>query len=188
MEKKDLLNIDFLRKNNIRMYYFGLGFIQVVLDKDNRVHFYSEKFNVNPTIEGLHNHRYNFASTILKGHFLESRAKLVLDNTHILNNVNCGTGKELLYNPKIEVGIEYIKMPNGYLSMDYYEGDKYNVFYNEFHEVSFRGNTITHLTRSDVITDFAQVIHEKGRELVCPFAIKYPDAELWEIIEDVIKN
>lgn len=188
MGKNKILDIDYLKNNNIRMYYFGLGFIQVVLNQEERVHFYSQIFNTNPAIEGLHNHRYNFTSKILKGTFQESRAKLIIGDNYLLKNVSCGKDKELLYNPSVDVSIEYYKMPNNSLTMEYYEGDEYNVFYNEFHEVSFRGNTITHLKRSDIITDFAQVVYPKDNELKCPFAIKYSDDDLWEIINDVIKK
>lgn len=188
MEKNKLLDIDYLKKNNSRMYYFGLGFVQVVLNQQERVHFYSNIFNEHPKTEGLHNHRYNFNSTILKGHFQESRAKLILGDDYLLTNVSCGQNKELLYKPSIEVGIKYCDMPNGKLTMDYYEEDSYNVFYNEFHEVDFLGNTITYLKRSDIITDFAQVIQKKSVPLICPFAVKYSDKDLWEIVDDVIKN
>lgn len=184
MEKNKLLDIDYLKNNNTRVYYFGLGFIQVVLNKDERVHFYSEIFNENPTSEGLHNHRYNFNSRILKGHFQESRGKLIMGDDYLLTNVSCVKDNELLYKPSIEV--EWVKMDNGFITMDYYEGDDYNVFYNEFHQVAFRGNTITHLKRSDIITDFTQVIHKKDTQLTCPFAIKYSDGDLWNIIEEVI--
>lgn len=36
------LDINYLKSNNKRLYYFGLGFIQLVLNKHERLHFYSK--------------------------------------------------------------------------------------------------------------------------------------------------
>lgn len=62
------------------------------------------------------------------------------------------------------------------------------MFYNEFHAVDYKNNTITHLIRTDIITDYAQVLYKKGVEEVCPFANKVEEEKLWEIIDKIIKS
>ena len=183
MDKKQLLDIDFLKDNHTRIYYFGLGFIQIVLNQYERVHFYSDELASLAVTEGWHNHRYNFTSTILKGVFIQSRTKLVAGDTHILTNVNCGKDKPLPYTPEIEVGLHFSFAPEAYG-----EGQTYDMMYNEFHTVHSVGNTITYLKRSDYITEFAQVISEKDKELVCPFSISFDESKLWEMVEQIIKE
>lgn len=187
MDKSKLLDIDYLKANHSRIYYFGLGFIQVVLNQYERVHFYSDELASLAVSEGWHNHRYNFKSTILKGQFRESRGRLISGDDHILTNVNCGKDKPLPYENKIPVGLEAIVMPSGYLSEYYYEGDSYDIFFNEFHFVHSVGNTITYLKRSDYVTEFAQVVIEKDKELVCPFSVTFDEPNLWKRVEEIIK-
>ena len=62
-----ILDIDFLKTNCQRLYFFGLGFIQVKLNESERVHFYTDVFPKTTIKEEVHNHRYDFESTIIKG-------------------------------------------------------------------------------------------------------------------------
>lgn len=180
MKQQELLNVDFLRENNTRMYYFGLGFIQVVLNKEERVHFYSTELQVYN--EEIHNHRYNFTSTILKGEFHDCRYFLTAGNTHILTNESCNKDIPLINNIEIPVGVVSTS------KKIYKAGDSYDIFFNEFHSVDTVGDTITYLKRSDIITDYAQVLFHKDVEKVCPFTTRYTDRLLWEIIENTIKK
>lgn len=175
---ENILNIDYLKSNCKRIYYFGLGFIQVVLSKDERVHFYTDKLPT--TNEDIHTHRYNFKSTILKGRFTNKKFSIVEGATHVLKNESCSLDRELTNNIEIPVSIKHIE------SITYKEGESYNMFFNEFHSVEYFGDTITHLKRSDIITDYAQVIFENGSEEICPFSNKIEDDELWKIIEAML--
>jgi len=188
MDKAQLLDIDFLKANHTRIYYFGLGFIQVVLNQYERVHFYSDELAKIAVDEGFHNHRYNFTSIILKGEFLQGRYQLIPGDSHILSNVNCSKDKELTYGSEIPVGLKRIERSERDVAEVYYEGDIYDIMYNEFHKVASSGNTITYLKRSDYIMEFAQVIRQKDKELVCPFSISFTEDELWAKIEEIIKN
>jgi hypothetical protein len=178
VDDSKLFDIDYLRNNNTRLYYFGLGFIQLVFNKSQRIHFYNSKME--QTNDEIHNHRYNFKSKILKGHFLQTKYKLVEGDSHILKNESCGSNAIVL--PcEIPVGVEKI------IKEGFCENEEYFITYNEFHNVSFINNTITLLTRSEIITDYAQVIYEKDKEPICPFSTKIEDRILWDIIEDTIK-
>jgi hypothetical protein len=185
---EELLDIDYLKKNHTRIYFFGLGFIQVVLNQYERVHFYSDNLSKLSIDEGWHNHRYNFTSKILKGEFRQSMATLTNGDSHILYNVNCGTGKELPYTTEIPVGLNEVMMESGYLSEYYYAGDSYDIFFNEFHYVATVGNTITHMKRGDYITEFAQAIRQKDKAFQCPFTHKFSEVELWEMVEEIIND
>ena len=174
------LNIDYVRDNNVRLYYFGLGFIQVVFNQYNRVHYYNPELGV--ITDSIHNHRYNFESTILKGELLEQTFRLVEGNTHILENESCGRDIKLPYKPTIETGV--VETTNN----RYIEGSVYHRPYNEFHRVEAIGRTITHLKRSDIILDYAQVLISKREGKVCPFSKKYEEDYLYQIIEDTINK
>lgn len=188
ISEPNLMNLEYLKRNCQRIYFFGLGFIQVVLNQYERVHFYSDKLKDLSISEGWHNHRYNFTSKILKGDFRQSLGVITNGDTHILYNVNCGTGKDLPYSTEIPIGLQEVIMPCGYLTEHYGKGDSYNIFYNDFHYVTTLGNTITYLKRGDYITEFAQAIREKDQVFQCPFTHKFTDEELWEIVEEIINN
>lgn len=173
-------NIDYLKANNQRLYYFGLGFIQLVLNKYERVHFYNT--NLIATNDEIHNHRYNFESTVLKGELENKKWNLISGNDYILTNESCNKDKELTNKISIEVGVDIIE------SKTIWFDESYNMFYNEFHSVSYNRNTITYLKRGDIITDYAQVIYKKDSIPTCPFSTVYNDHKLWELIEDTIKN
>lgn len=177
------LDIDYLVANNTRMYYFGLGFIQVVLNKYERVHFYSDQLPV--TNEEPHNHRYNFESTILKGNFFEQKYLLLNGDTHILTNETCNPNQKPTNDIAIDVKVD-LYVPE----FHYKEGQSYSSMFNEFHTVRTEGNTITYLKRSDIITDYAQVLQKKGEPIVCPFEAndQYSVNMLWELVENTIKN
>lgn len=180
MQKNRLLNIDYLRDNNTRMYYFGLGFIQVVLNQEERIHFYSTKLPV--FNEEIHNHRYNFTSEILKGRFIDFRYQLTKGDSHLLSNESCNKDNPLETNISVPVGIKELS------EMEYRVGDKYDIFFNEFHAVDTIGDTITYLKRSEIITDYAQVLYPKGGIKLCPFETKFSNETLWEIIESTINS
>lgn len=178
--KNHLLNVDFLRENNTRMYYFGLGFIQVVLNQEERIHFYSTQLPV--FNDEIHNHRYNFTSTILKGRFFDFRYQLIAGDSHILTNETCNKDIPLLNSIEIPVGVKELS------EREYRAGDSYDIFFNEFHGVDTVGDTITYLKRSDIITDYAQVLFPKGVIKTCPFENTFKDDFLWDIIENTIKS
>lgn len=174
------LDIDYLKQNQQRLYYFGLGFIQLVLNKEERIHFYNKSLQA--TNDEIHNHRYNFTSKILKGEFINHKYKLIKGNSNLLTNESCNKDIELTNKINLLVGVEKIE------TNIYHVGDSYDMFYNELHSVAYNGNTITHLTRTDIITDYAQVIYPINKTITCPFASNYDDKTLWELIEDTINS
>ena len=165
------LDIDYLKQ---KLYYFGLGFIQLFLNKEERIHFYNKSLQA--TNVEIHNHRYNFTSKILKGEFINHKYKLIKGNSNLLTNESCNKDIELTNKINLLVGVEKIE------TNIYHIGDSYDMFYNELHSVAYNGNTITHLTRTDIITDYAQVIYPVNKTITCPFASNYDDKTLCELI------
>lgn len=62
------LNIDYLKKNHTKIHGFGLGFIQIKLGEVFRLHIYTKEIALTTQDEEIHNHRYDFKSTVLKGY------------------------------------------------------------------------------------------------------------------------
>ena len=185
------LKIENLKGDCARLYYFGLGFIQLKLNEIERLHFYSPRI---PAItEDVHNHRYGFISRILKGQlvnhlyrvdqypqsFEDSAQKPILDYT--VNNESC--------NPEIKT--PRLSIPATALLENittYIEGQSYVMTPTMFHRVETNGPTITHLIRGHKVSEMAQVVLPKYATPVCPFSQKIPENELWEIIEEMIKS
>lgn len=174
------LDIDFLIKNHKRIYNFGLGFIQIVLSEDTRAHFYSD--SVPRTNEEIHNHRYNFTSKILKGNFIQEKYILTPGNSHFLTNESCNKERELSNIISIETGVKLLD------KKEYGQGESYLLYFNEFHRADYKGNTITFLTRSNIITDYAQVLVEQGQEKVCPFENRLEKDALFQMVDEIIKK
>src|SRR5690606_30989934 len=75
------LDIDHLRSYGATPHWFGLGFIQLKLTNDTRIHFWHPALMADTPEEELHDHRYRFHSHILLGNitheewFLEENAE-----------------------------------------------------------------------------------------------------------------
>lgn len=166
------IDIDWLQNNTSRLYYFGLGFVQLKIDETWRLHFYTPEL---PAItEGIHNHRYNFTSRVLSGMIVNRRYNIVDGTTHTLSNESC--------NPDIEApgvdqpcGIELIAADGIGI------WESYSMLDTVFHNVE-AVRCITLLERGSYAKEFAQVVTPVGKEAVCPFSKTIPDDELWSII------
>jgi hypothetical protein len=184
-----ILDIDYLIKNNTRLYNFGLGFIQVVLNDVERVHFYSGDKSLQ-TNDEIYNHRYNFVSHIIKGTFNNNLYDLNFDYynqdyqfiSHLLTNESCNKDKEV--SNVISVPVSPIFKSGTW----YREGEYYNMSFNEFHTVDWLSNTITYIRRTPIVTDSAQVLIKKDAEKVCPFENKLSEKEIWELVEHIINK
>lgn len=169
------INIDELKKNYVRLYYFGLGFIQLKIDERWRLHFYSQFL---PQItEDIHNHRYDFSSRILKGSIVNILWQEKTGNTHLMVNESCNPD---IAAPKLNkvCGVEKISMKT------YKVGDRYSMKDSMFHQV-FANHCITLLDRTDYKKEFAQVVLPQGKESVCPFSKKVDETELWKIMKEM---
>lgn len=171
------LDIGWLKNNCERLYYFGLGFIQLKINEEFRIHFYTDKL---PTITDTpHNHRYDFDSLILKGEFKNILYKEEKGNNWVIDNESCNPDIEA---PKETKEVSLVKMSETVYS----EGESYHMYYKDFHSV-FSESCITLLKRSEYKQDYAQVSRKKGEKTICPFSMtNIPEEDLWKIIEEML--
>jgi hypothetical protein len=174
------LNIDWLLNNHQSIHYFGLGFVQLKLNDSERIHFYVDNLPKTCDIEEIHNHRYNFVSTIIKGEFDQYIFDVEKSDTgkYFLTQETCS--EEKLQFPKVPVSIKL------FYQKKYWAGNSYYIDHNTFHRV-FSNNSITYIRRGKYQKQFADVIYKIGSDLVCPFSIKLSKEELFDIVEESIK-
>lgn len=176
------LDIDWLKKNYEMIHYFGLGFIQLKLNFDERLHFYTDKIKKTVEDEEVHNHRYNFVSTILSGHFKQEIFEIEMmpsETPYYLTQETCNAEDKQEFST---VDCNIIHTFTGH----YLVGDSYYIDHNTFHKVSST-NAITHVKRSGYKKQFADVIYKKDQPIVCPFSIKMTDEYLFEILAGILK-
>lgn len=165
--------------------YFGLGFIQLTLGT-GRYHFYCK--DLDPTLddEEVHNHRYNFRSTVLKG-TLENQLFFV--NEHVnggfeVADVTCKPGLSGM--PEIKIESAIIKPISTFVTT---EGQSYNMFSETFHRVkALTPYTVTRLARGQYLKETAQVVRIKGAAFVCPFETNIGENECWDWIAKACKQ
>ena len=177
---KSLKEIDFdwLKSNHTRIYFFGLGFIQVKINEEYRLHFYIP--DLPAFVDHPHNHRYDFESTILKGEIINNIFEEVCGEDFIIQEDSCSEGFIPSETPrKASFNLKS--------SITYKEGDKYRMYHETFHTVS-ANNCITLLKRSEYKKELADVSYPANQEKVCPFMNKLPESWLWDQIEKALNK
>ena len=170
--------IDWLKNNHQMIHYFGLGFIQLKINDDTRVHFYTHKLPSIMPVEEVHNHRYDFSSYIRKGVLGYSLFVPVDGDEYTMKSVSCDPDKPA---PDDAKPCEMKCITSGY----YTEGAHYHLNKDTFHRVYSPNEAITEVWRNRNRREFAQVIGHKDKE-VCPFGKQVPEKELWEIVESML--
>jgi len=170
------LDLPTLQTNHTRLYYFGLGFIQLKIDEQYRVHFYSPK--IPPIVDDIHNHRYDFESTILMGTLTNTLWGVKEGDTHIRRSESCNPD---IKSEKIEkkCAVEFIS------KTIYTAGQTYKMSESEFHQVS-ANNCITFLKRGPMLKKCADIIAPKDTQPVCPFSRRVQEENLWVIIKEML--
>ncbi len=165
--------------------FFGLGFIQCKINQHERIHFYHPQLI--PTVnieEEIHNHRYDFESTVLMGKINNKKYQFVVneDNpTHFLQDESCNASVKVENSKNIYGQINLISDER------VIKGETYLMNFNEFHTFS-TSKCITHLKRSDYKQNFAQVVRPLNSQIICPFSIKLSEQECWDIIQDCLRE
>lgn len=178
-----LPTLEYLKENHTKIHYFGLGFIQIKIDDNLRYHFYHPELTAFVGDEEIHNHRYDFISTILAGSLTQQKYDLYVDGTpytHIVTQESC--------NPNYEGGKTYRGVIAAKGRCDTFTaGQSYTILSKEYHTVK-TDFAITKLYRGTVKHDFADVVRPRfGPEPVCPFSSKMTEDECWSHVEDCLK-
>jgi phosphoribosyl-ATP pyrophosphohydrolase len=181
------LDIDELRKAGVEPQWFGLGFIQMKLNETDRLHFWHPDLSPDVSEEEVHDHRYDFTSTVLKGEvtheiFVFNRSRYSGDNIrHEMVTVSCDPNQPPPPNTLPTPGVM-----NFVGSQTMVEGSRYFFPKGSFHR-SKASRAITFLRRGPVDRQFAHVIRPVGAPMVCPFSKPKSQAEIWDHIADLIE-
>lgn len=183
MTAEQALDINWLKANHIRLYFFGLGFIQVKINDSYRVHFYTNKWHPTVKDEEIHNHRYDFTSTILKGYFAQTIYSTRPGWSHCKVQLTCKPG-HMGNMPTVEPTLYVDKL----YRCEYGPGSKYTLDHNTFHNVEPAHNTVTLLQTGPYKKDQSDILYLADTTIQCPFSVQVSDEELWEEIERIIND
>lgn len=176
-----LTDFEWIKANHKMIHYFGLGFIQVKINNNFRLHFYTAELPPIVPEEDVHNHRYDFSSSILKGRFCQELYEVVNGNTHSREKETCKEGVSADAFAPVLCGLRLSSRHS------YQAGDEYTIYHDTFHKV-MAFDCITSISRSDYKKDLAEVVRPVGATKVCPFSQKIDEAKLWEIVEKMVKS
>jgi hypothetical protein len=174
-----MIEFNWLKNNHQMIHYFGLGFIQLKIDQEHRLHFYTPELPPIVPEEDIHNHRYDFTSTIIKGELTQEIFEVSEGDTHTIEEESCKQGVKC-NSSIVPCRIQLIS------KQIFLEGSQYWINNTVFHRVSAL-NCITLVKRSEVKKELAKVIRPKGAISVCPFSKKIEESHLWEIVEMMLK-
>lgn len=186
LEPAKLENLyDYLKTNATKIHFFGLGFIQVKLRKDERYHFYSPELAAITPPEEVHDHRYGFVSTVIKG-ALEQEFYAVEPDPESqwgwqMRRVSCDPERPA------PAEVEVVRLAQTLKNVQL-ERSSYNIAHNTLHKVlPVKSNTITYLHRGPKMADFARVV-SKAKEQVCPFSKSMSEDECWAHVKKIIEE
>lgn len=179
--QKNYLNVDYLRRNGTPQW-FGLGFIQLKLTETTRLHFWHPSLKGGLSFEEeLHDHRYDFTSTILKG-ALSTEIWSVHDGLgHEMYRVSC--------TPDSDQSPAFLRTCKPRLECTYQTGvgQSYSLPMDTFHRTSAE-TCITFLERGETVKEHARVIRSPREAMSCPFATTIPAEKLWATIDEMING
>jgi len=189
MDTKSLLKIDCLREAAASYgsspYCFGLGFIQLKLSDQARMHFWHMAV---PHVEReeIHNHRYDFTSVILAGalrqelyHVRPGHATFepIIQSEWEMFETTCAPGEE---------GAVTTTQPVEVISLgavNLAKGSNYSLPITAFHTTEGTDFAITFLRRGEKVKQFAEIVKLKGAPTTCPFANPGTPEDCWEMIK-----
>ena len=174
------ITLDYLKKRHTKIHYFGLGFIQIKLTQNTRIHFYTDLLPPIIGKEEIHNHRYDFTSIILFGNLTQETFTITNGNTHIQQDESCIEGETMKDTIGTYCGVSLSGIQN------FAQSSSYFIDHTTFHRV-YSNNAITFLERSDYKKEFAEVLRPKNISPTCPFSKKVPEEELWKIVEMILE-
>lgn len=176
------LDIDYLKSLPNKPYWFGLGFIQLKIDADKRLHFWHPELSPIVGDEEIHDHRYDFRSMILKGELTNNIYEVKQDSYGNYEMCWVFCDKEHSGKPQhiMDVDIADCK------STTYSAGQSYTMKMDQFHRTIFKVPTVTYLERGPVKKERARIVKLILKPAVCPFSVKLTEEDIWKRIAEVI--
>lgn len=173
---------DYLKAKCKMIHFFGLGFIQIKVSNSQRYHFYSSELPGFVDQESVHNHRYDFTSTILGGKLKQEIFSVVPGDVcaeFLMKEESCRSDVKA---PDTEVPCSLSKL----FEDTHVKGSTYTIDKDTFHKVTpITDSAVTFLTRGPVKKEFATVVSPKGAKFVCPFSMNIPEDDLWRLVSDI---
>lgn len=170
----------------------GLGFIQLKIGERNRIHVWHPDLPRRKCYidSDVHNHRFAFRSTVLKGTQINRRC-IVNDQPR-----GCASHDVISHNgPRSDKGgrLSFVdgecNVHRGPLEF-YRVGDSYVMHVGEYHCTPNNGTVITFMQKLDETKDFhANSIIRKGVTFDQDFdRFQLSEAELWDFVKDACKG
>lgn len=178
-EHKQFFSIDTLKSYGVDPQYFGLGFIQLKITDDTRLHFYHDDLPV--LAEEPHDHRYGFTSYVLKGKFIQEFYSFCPDKKGVWEKVNVSCDPA---NPSPDDRI--VGTLETLATCEFNPGDAYDINSSTLHTVAGKNNAITYLCRNAIEKEFPYIVRLIGAASVCPFSKPISVPKCWDMIEDMI--
>lgn len=180
MPANALPTLEALRASGATPHYFGLGFIQLKLNEAERLHFWVPEW---PTIPGaeheLHDHRYDFESTVLCGTLVHELyavgALMPAPEPGALEVVAVSCTPDAAQAPHA-LGFAH-PMRIGRFTVP--AGSTYALGHEAVHRSWVEGPTVTRVRRGAQVKAMARVLREPGSAHVCPFSLPYTAEDCW---------
>ncbi len=169
-----------LKRSLATPQWFGLGFIQLKVSDRERYHFWHPELPPEVQHEEVHNHRYDFTSTVLRGTLRNEIYSFTVDTQGSSRclEVSCKPGTDTLVGPVGNI--------NWLMTSIYEEGASYMMRAETLHRSAASGFVVTKLVRNDPRMERATVVAGKDAVLRCPFTTQIEEARLWEMIEQCL--
>lgn len=179
----DYLNIDWLRESGAEPHWFGLGFIQLKISENRRLHFYPDRPDYRSFVgdEEIHDHRYFFRSKVLLGSISQTIYEVNASDTgnFLMVEDDCKPNSSSPSEPVRVSATPIFTTTNT-------AGTEYSIDKGVFHTVAAKG-AITLLERSTKdVRPYARVVHHHAKPKVCAFSQPKPVDELWEVIAEML--
>lgn len=176
------MHIDLLRSSFEKIHYFGLGFIQLKIDDNIRFHFYTPELKAIVAEEEIHNHRYDFISTIMAGSLTQELFTIQSGlSDYCIMEESCKPKEGAVHPEQFDIMI----FSQG--KQTFNAGESYTCLSSFYHKVH-TDFAITRLYRGQIVADNAYVIRKKGALITCPFSQPLSEQQCWEIVEDCINR
>jgi hypothetical protein len=179
------LTIDALRelgdRESVIPHYMGLGVVKLPVSPRYAYHFYSDQAEI--FCDPIHEHRFNFTSTVVRGRFKNTLYTLFDDDPnspYVVEEGECGPDTEkniTMRNVRIHESASFVTS----------EGESYSLAYDTWHRVECLTNkVITFLDKQPFVHYMGRILQDSRNPLPCSFSRPKTVKNCWEIIEYTI--
>jgi len=171
-----------LRNTGVVPHYFGLGFIQMKLEANLRIHVWHPSLQPITGEEEVHNHRYDFHSTVLAGCLVHETWSFEGHASGRFEMVEVSCKPDAPADP-VSLGTGTMRRTGRYVLP---AGSSYFFTQREFHRTIATSAAVTLLERDTILTDNALVLRPLDAPSVCPFSKTVDEDQLWKLIDEAL--